>query len=55
MTCQYCGQQETDDDAAYCATCLPLLREAVALLLAGLADLFAAQREQEAAEKQAAA
>jgi hypothetical protein len=65
MPCQYCGidNAAADDDAAngvspsspYCPTCEPLMREAFALLLAGLADLFAAQREQEAAEKQAAA
>lgn len=71
MTCQYCGANAAaaDDDAAengaypngvypanaYCPECEPLMREAAKLLFAGLADLFAAQREQEAAERKAAA
>jgi hypothetical protein len=50
--CEYCGLYEAPDDSDYCLSCQELMRQAFALLFAGLTDLFAAHREQEAAEKE---
>lgn len=50
--CEYCGLRDAPDDSDYCDACREPMRQAFALLFAGLAELFAAHREQEAAEKE---
>lgn len=54
MTCAYCGLKDAADDAEYCPECEKVMREAARLLFAGLAELFRAEREQQAAERNAA-
>jgi hypothetical protein len=54
MTCEHCGVNDAPDGFCSCDACLEPMREAAALLFAGLAELFQAAREQEAAEKEAA-
>lgn len=52
MKCRYCGLHDAPSDTECCPDCAPHAREAFALLLAGLAELFRARREREAAEKE---
>jgi hypothetical protein len=47
MKCAYCGLHDATADSDYCAGCEGPMREAFALLFAGLAELFLADREQE--------
>jgi hypothetical protein len=54
MKCAYCELHDATPDSDYCADCREPMREAFALLFAGLAELFAAHREQEAAEREVA-
>jgi hypothetical protein len=52
--CEYCGLHDAPEDSDFCDACREPMREAFALLFAGLAELFAAHREQEAAEREVA-
>jgi hypothetical protein len=47
MKCAYCDLHDATADSDYCADCREPMREAFALLFAGLAELFLAHREQE--------
>ena len=54
MKCLYCQVHDAEPDSEYCADCEEPMREAMRLLFAGLAELFAAHRAQEEAERNAA-
>lgn len=53
--CERCHVNDAPPNCFYCDDCIEPMREAFALLFAGLADLFRAEREQEATEKEVAA